>query len=160
METPRYEDRGSILFAGLTARYHHARIEGIPAQWQRFAPHLGKIPEQVGWKSYGICYNFDGTGNFDYMCGVEVAGESPLPAGLTHLPVAAQRYAVFSHRDHISKIGQTWDAIYNEWPKESDRTLIEAPQFESYSDDFNAQTGAGFVEIWIPVHPIHNFLSQ
>ena len=157
MEAPRFEDRGLIFFAGLTARYHHDHVEDIPAQWQRFAPHLGKIPGQVGWKTYGVCFNFDGAGSFDYMCAVEVAGEPPLPSPLTHLPVAAQHYAVFTHRDHISKIGKTWDAIYNEWPKASGRTLIEAPQFESYSEDFNPQTGTGIVEIWIPVH---NFLSQ
>src|ERR1035438_334419 len=78
---------------------------------QRFGPHLGKIPGQVGWASYGVCFNFDGTGNFDYMCAVEVSETLPLPPPLTHLPVAAQRYAVFTHRDHISKIGKTWDAI-------------------------------------------------
>jgi AraC family transcriptional regulator len=153
MDAPRFEDRESFLLAGITARYNHDHIEGIPLQWQRF----GKIPEQIGGIFYGVCYNFDGAGNFDYMCAVEVAGESALPPGLTHLPVAPQHYAVFTHRDHISKIGQTWDAIYNEWPKESGRTLIQAPQFESYSEDFNPQTGTGIVEIWIPVH---NFLSQ
>jgi AraC family transcriptional regulator len=158
MEAPRFEDRGSFLLAGLTGRYHHDHHEGIPAQWQRFGPqHMGKIPGQLGWTSYGVCFNFDGTGNFDYMCAVEVGEALPLPPPLTHLPVAPQHYAVFTHRDHISKIGPTWDAIYNEWPKESGRTLIEAPQFESYSEDFNPQTGTGIVEIWIPVH---NFLSQ
>jgi len=151
METPRYEDRGSILFAGLSGRYHHDRIEGIPAQWQRFGPNLGKIPGQVGWTSYGVCFNFDGTGNFDYICAVEVAADSALPPGLTRLPVEPQRYAVFTHRDHISKIGKTWDAIYNQWPTASGHTLVQAPQFESYSEDFNPQTGTGVVEIWIPI---------
>ena len=44
LEPPRFEDRKAFLLAGLTARYGHGHIEGIPAQWQRFAPHLGKIP--------------------------------------------------------------------------------------------------------------------
>jgi AraC family transcriptional regulator len=151
MDAPRFEDRKSFLLAGLTDRYHHDHVEGIPAQWQRFAPHLGKIPEQVGRTSYGVCFNFDGTGNFDYMCAVEVASESPLPVGLTYLYVLSQRYAVFTHRDHISKIGKTWDAIYNEWPKASGHTLVQAPQFESYGEDFNPQAGTGVVEIWIPI---------
>jgi AraC family transcriptional regulator len=152
MEASRFEDRGLIFFAGLTARYNHGHIEAIPAQWQQFVPHLGQIPGQVGRKTYGVCFNFDGTGNFDYMCAVEVSGESPLPSPLTHLPVAAQHYAVFTHRDHISKIGKTWDAIYNEWPKASGYTLVQAPQFEAYSEDFNPQAETGIVEIWIPGH--------
>ena len=141
-----------MLFAGLTARYHHDRHEGIPAQWQSFGPqYFGKIPGQLGWTSYGICFNFDGTGNFDYMCAVEVGEPLPLPPALAHLPVALQHYAVFTHRDHISTIGKTWDAIYNEWPKASGHALVQAPQFESYSEDFNPQTGTGLVEIWIPI---------
>ena len=68
------------------------------------------------------------------------------------LPVAPQKYAVFTHRDHISKIGQTWNAIYNEYPAESGETLVEAPQFESYPEDFNPQAETGVVEIWIPVY--------
>jgi AraC family transcriptional regulator len=151
MEAPRYEDRGSFLLAGLTGRYHHDHHEGIPEQWQRFGPHLGKIPGQIGSILYGVCFNFDGAGNFDYMCGAEVADGSPLPSGMQHLPIAAQRYAVFTHRDHISKIGNTWDAIYNEWPAASGHALVQAPQFESYSEDFNPQTGTGVVEIWIPI---------
>jgi len=151
LEPPRFEDRKAFLLAGLTARYVHGHIEGIPAQWQRFAPHLGKIPGQVGWTSYGVCFNFDGTGNFDYMCGVEVAEGSPLPSDLTLLPVAEQRYAVFRHRDHISQIGKTWNAIYNEWPASSGHVLVQAPQFEVYGQDFNPQAGTGVVEIRIPI---------
>lgn len=148
----RFEDRNSFLLAGLTGRYNHGHVEGIPAQWQRFAPHMGKIPAQCGWTTYGVCFNFDGAGNFDYMCGVEVAeGSPPLPPELTYLPVPAQHYAVFTHRDHISTIGKTWDAIYNEWPAASGHKLVEAPQFELYGQDFNPQAGTGVVEIWIPV---------
>lgn len=150
MDAPRFEDRKSFLLAGITARYNHDHIEDIPLQWQRF----GKIPEQIGGIFYGVCYNFDGAGNFDYMCAVQVAevsDNSAPPPGLTHLSIAAQRYAVFTHRDHISKIGKTWEAIYNEWPKASGYTLVQAPQFESYSEDFNPQTGMGVVEIWIPI---------
>jgi AraC family transcriptional regulator len=80
-----------------------------------------------------------------------VADGSALPPGLQHLPVAAERYAVFTRRDHISKIRNSWDAIYSEWPAASGHTLVQAPQFESCSEDFNPQTGTGVVEIWIPI---------
>jgi AraC family transcriptional regulator len=124
-------------------------------QWQTFVPHLGKIPAQTGSKTYGVCFNFDGTGNFDYMCAVEVSEAAPLPPPLMHLPVTEQNYAVFTHRGPISEIGKTWDAIYSEWPEKSGDTLVQAPQFESYSEDFNPQAGTGIVEIWIPVKTIH-----
>jgi AraC family transcriptional regulator len=148
---PRFEDRKSFLLAGITERYNNRHIEGIPAQWQRFAPHIGQTAGRVGATTYGVCLNFDGAGNFDYMCGFEISEGSPIPEALTLLTVAEQHYAVFSHRDHISKIGKTWNAIYNEWPPASGRTLLPAPQFEAYGEDFDARTGTGVVEIWMPI---------
>jgi AraC family transcriptional regulator len=152
LESPRFENRNAFLVAGLVERYRMPGIEGIPAQWQRFAPHIGKVPGQVGWTSYGVCFNFHGAGNMDYMCGVEVSevsNDAALPAGLTQLLVEAERYAVFTHRDHISKIGGTWDAILNPWLPTSGYTAAQAPQFETYGPDFDPRTGT--VEIWIPI---------
>jgi AraC family transcriptional regulator len=152
LETPRIEERNSFLLAGLTGHYNLKSMEGIPAQWQRFAPNIGKVPSQVGWTSYGVCFNFDGQGNMDYLCGVEVSDTgSGLPPELTRLPVAAQRYAVFIHRGHISKIGGTWDAILNHWLQASGFTAANAPQFETYGADFDPRSGNGVVEIWIPI---------
>jgi AraC family transcriptional regulator len=127
------------------------QVEGIPAQWQRFAPNIGKIPGQVGWTCYGVCFNFDADANMDYMCGVEVAGSAPLPSGMDRLPIAEHHYAVFSHRDHISKIGSTWDAIFKEWMPKSGYSAAKAPQFETYGPDYDPRSGTGLVEIWIPI---------
>jgi AraC family transcriptional regulator len=151
MEPPHFEDRQSFLLAGLTERYKMPQIEGIPAQWHRFAPHIGKVPGQIGTTTYGVCFNFDAAGGMDYMCGVEIAEGSPLPVGLTQLRIEAQRYAVFHHRDHISTIKKTWDSIFQQWLPGSGHTIAKAPQLETYGDDFNAQTGTGVVAIWIPL---------
>lgn len=151
MDAPRFESRGSFLVAGLTAHYQMPKIEGIPAQWQRFAPKIGKIPGQVGWTTYGICYNMDRSGKMDYMCGVEVSDAAAVPSELSRLQIDAQRYAVFAHRDHITKIKETWDSIFNQWLPGSGEKLVDAPQFETYGEDFNPQTGSGLVEIWIPL---------
>ena len=150
---PRFENRNSFLVAGLKERYHMPQLEGIPAQWQRFEANIGKVPGQIGSSAYGVCFNFDGAGSMDYMCGVEVAGESELPAAFSQLRIAAQRYAVFSHRGHISSIGNTWGAILNQWLPASGHTAVIAPQFEAYGKDFDLHSGGGVVEIWIPIAP-------
>ena len=46
-------------------------------------PYIGNIPGQIGRTAYGVCCNSDEEGNFDYICGVEVADFSELPAELT-----------------------------------------------------------------------------
>ena len=150
LEAPRFEDRKSFLVAGLTDRYNNQSIGGIPAQWQRFAPHIGKIPGQIGWTCYGVCFNFDGAGNMDYLCGVEIAEGSLLPDSLSELRIAKQKYAVFLHRGHISKIKSTWDSICGRWMLESGYKAADRPLFVVYGPDFDPQTGNGGVEIWIP----------
>jgi len=151
MEPIRFEDRRAFLLTGSVVTYQMPNNEGIPTQWDRFAPQLGKIPGQVGWTTYGVCFNFDGKGRMDYMCGVEVSDGSVPPDGLTHLRIEAQRFAVFEHRDHISKIKSTWMAIFNEWAPNAKEKIAPGPQVEVYGNEFNPKTETGLVEIWIPV---------
>jgi AraC family transcriptional regulator len=72
LEPPRFVTRPSFLIAGLGERYGCDDSAAIPSQWQRFIPSLGAIPGQVGRAAYGVNYNGDDDGNFDYLCGVEV----------------------------------------------------------------------------------------
>jgi AraC family transcriptional regulator len=140
-----------MMLAGLVERHHCESSTGIPDQWQRFAPYLGTIPGQVGKVAYGVIYNFDRESNFDYMCGVEVAGSPVLPRGLTTLTVPARKYVVFTHRGHIAGIRSTFAAIWSTWFPGSGHKPVEAPTFERYGPEFNPNTGMGGVEIWIPI---------
>jgi AraC family transcriptional regulator len=79
LEPPRFERGKALLVAGLKGHYRLQQGEGIPAQWQRFVPYLGTLPGQAGRKTYGVCYNADETGSFDYLCGVEVTSLVGLP---------------------------------------------------------------------------------
>jgi AraC family transcriptional regulator len=151
LEPPRFETLKPMLFAGLVERYDCQSPAGIPNQWQRFAPFLGNIPRQVGKIAYGVIYNFDGDGHFDYLCGVEVAAAGDLPKGITSLPVPAQKYAVFTHRGHIAGIRATISAIWSKWLPESGHESVNAPSFERYGPEFDPQTGLGGFEIWVPV---------
>jgi len=64
---PRFENGKPLLVAGLGERYTCETSAGIPALWQRFQPHIGNIPGQVGGTAYGVCCNTDDAGNFDYI---------------------------------------------------------------------------------------------
>jgi AraC family transcriptional regulator len=151
LEAPRLEDGRALLIAGLGGRYTFETNEGIPAQWQRFGPYIGTIPGQVGWTTYGVCCNTDDAGSFEYICGVEVSDFSDLPEELSRIRLPAQRYAVFSHRGHISTIRSTVYTIWNKWLPESGLAVADAPDFERYDDRFDPKSGSGVVEIWIPM---------
>jgi AraC family transcriptional regulator len=148
---PRFEDGQTLLIAGLGARYDNQTMAGIPAQWQRFAPHLGHIPGQQGPATYGVVCNGDGEGNIDYIAGVAVADFQDLPADFARIRIPACRYAVFTHAGHISTIRQTWNTIWGQWLPGSGLEAADAPDFERYGESFDPQTGAGGFEIWLPV---------
>ena len=148
---PRFESRNAFLVAGLSARYDYETCGGgIPAQWQRFAPYIGNVPGQIGTDAYGVRYNSDDSG-LDYACGVEVRDFAQLPPDLSRVRVPANRYAVFTHSGHVSTIRSTWFAIWNRWLPKSGHQLADAPDFERYDSRFDARTGAGEVEIWVPL---------
>ena len=151
LETPLIEQKRGLLIAGLSAPLSRQNTAGIPAQWQRFSPYLGRIPGQVGQDAYGVVLNADSTGNMEYLCGVEVDSFARCPSELRQLEVKPRQYAVFQHRGHISAIGQTWNAIWNDWLPGSGHQAADAPVIEHYTPAFNPQTGNGGLSLWVPI---------
>jgi AraC family transcriptional regulator len=148
---PRFEQAQAKLIAGFAERFQCENAAGIPALWQRFQPHIGHLPHEVAHATYGICYNTDDAGNMDYIAGSEVTDYSDLPAEFQRLRVAAQRYAVFTHKDHVTTIRSTMHTIFSEWLPSSGHRLADAPVLERYDGRFNPRTGMGGFEIWVPL---------
>jgi AraC family transcriptional regulator len=152
LEPPRFENGKSLVIAGLRSHYAAAPWEGVPAQWQRFQSHLGKIPGQVGRTTYGLCFLLPN--GVDYLSGVEVSGSSGLPGEFTSVSVPAQRYAVFPHREHVSKLHNTCE-MASKWLAGSAHEVAEAAGapdfFERYGENFDPRAGMGDIEIWIPI---------
>jgi AraC family transcriptional regulator len=151
LESPRFEQGREMLIAGFNATYTFETRVNIPKQWERFAPHIGKVPGQVGKSSYGVCWNFKPGCGFDYLTGVEVGDSSKLPADFSQIRISPQRYAVFTHRKHFSSIPKTIEAIWNKWLPNSGYTPAESPSFERYTEEYDPKTGTGGTEIWVPI---------
>ena len=143
---PRIVGRPAQKIVGVSEDYTMETRVRIPAQWDRTAEEFGAT--MCGGETYGVCYGFDGT-SFQYLVGIaaERSGDRDWP-DLVDLPAA--RYAVFDHDGHISRIPDTWTAIFESWAPTSGKQLAEAPQFELYAADFDP-AGSGGVSIWIPV---------
>jgi AraC family transcriptional regulator len=149
LDPPRYETGPVLLIAGLGGRFTVETSRTIPDLWQRFSPYIGTVPGQIGFTTYGVCHNGDGSGNFDYIAGVEVANFDGIPAEFSRIRLAERRYAVFTHRGHIVGLRATVDAVWNSWLPASGHTLADAPDFERYGETFRPETGP--VEIWLPI---------
>jgi AraC family transcriptional regulator len=151
LAAPRFDSSRTLLIAGLGERYTFETNQGIPCQWQRFRPYIGNIPGQIGGTTYGVCCNSDGTGHFEYVAGVEVASFTGLPRELSRIRIPEQRYAVFTHRGHASTMRSTVYTIWNKWLPASDYKVADAPDFERYDESFDARSGLGTIEIWLPI---------
>jgi len=85
------------------------------------------------------------------VAGVEVTDFSDLPREFQSVRIPEQKYAVFTHAEHISTIRRTVNTIWNHWLPGSDMKAADAPNFERYDEKFDPVTGNGGLEIWIPV---------
>jgi AraC family transcriptional regulator len=151
LKPPRFETGKPLLVAGIGERYNCEGSAAIPSQWQRFHQCVDNIPDRVGKVAYGVCCNGDDSGNFDYIAGVEVSDFSDLPREFSRVRIPAQKYAVFTHLEHISTIRRTINTIWNHWLPASGMKAADAPSFERYDEKFDPVTGNGGLEIWVPV---------
>ena len=148
---PRMVDGGPLLNAGLKEHIRFDNLAALPSLWNRFRPHLGTVPGQIGNVAYGVCFNTDEAEGFDYIAGVEVSDAAALPEEFAALRLTPQRYAVFTHALHISAVRGTFMAIFNDWLPASGLQSADAAVFERYGEQFDAKTGLGGFEIWVPL---------
>jgi AraC family transcriptional regulator len=148
---PRLVAAPEIRAVGLQAHYSYDATTGIPGQWQRFMSFAAAIAQRRPGIPIGSASNVDADGNFDYLCAVEVAAFSTMPADCVRVSIPAHRYAIFEHRDHISTIQQTYAAIWDEWLPAHQLLCSDAPSIERHQETFDPRTGDGGVDIWIPV---------
>jgi AraC family transcriptional regulator len=152
LEPPRVENGKELFIAGLRERPE--TNASVPEQWQRAMAY--QISNQVGRAAYGLSFKaLSDTDMFEYLAGVEVSDFSGLPSELSRVTIRPQKYAVFTHRGHVSKLWHTCDRI-GKWLPESGYEHADADAgapdfFERYGEDFDPQTGMGGIEVWVPV---------
>ena len=115
---PMFSNRRPLRVAGVGVHYAEQSSEAFAKQWESFAPMIGKMPGQIGTQAYGVVTgSFGGADGFEYITGVEVSSFDHVPSKFRRLTIPAQRYAVFVHDGHVSKIRDTMYTIKKEWPE-------------------------------------------
>jgi AraC family transcriptional regulator len=151
LEAPRVENSRPMLIAGLPSHFADEPWNGTPELWQRFAPYLGKIPGQVGRTAYGLCFLLPN--GVDYLTGVEASGLAGIPSDFATVSIPAQKYLMFPHSEHVSKLHFTCEGISG-WLPTSGFEATKSPGapgfFERYTEEFDPRTGMGSIEVWIP----------
>ena len=152
---PHIVEMPTLQIVGLSGRFTPGSTLKIGALWERFAPRIDQVPHRRGQETYGVCLDPTSTPGgemeFTYLAGVAVERLDLLPTGMVATSVAASRYAVFTHRGHISRIGVTLKAIWAEWLPASSVRPIAAADFEYYDHRFDPRTGDGEVDVYVPI---------
>jgi|SRR5476651_477370 len=147
----RIESLGELKFIGLREHVKFSQMQNIASQWQRFMQHYVQIEDKAHPIPAGVSTNLDEEGNFDYVCAVQVKRFGAIPKDLIQLTVPPQTYAVFRHDGHVSEIGDTFRAIWNDWIPEPGKTIADGASIERHMETFDTRTGFGGVEIYVPI---------
>ena len=148
-QTLRIETSKALTLAGRKGTFDIGPSPGIKDLWQSLMTDFGKIEGQVGFHAYGVCFNFDGRGQMDYLAAVQVANAGAVPGYLHTMIIPARKVAVFTHQGDVEKLSETWGKIFAEWMPDAKRKAADGPQFERY--DFTDGEDNGAVDIHIPV---------
>ncbi len=151
MEKPKVQMSPAITFAGRNGTFAIGPSPGIKDLWENFMTDFGRIEGQIGLKAYGICHNFDGKGQMDYLAAVEVKDEGQVPGYLFTLTVPARKVAVFQHVGPLEKISESWGWIFSDGLPKAALTVAPGPQFEVYPADLGVAGATAPIEIHIPV---------
>ena len=152
LNAPRIEEGRPMLIVGLQERFSEdTESTGIPMLWQQFGAHADTLPNVIDGANYGVCSNVDAECAFDYLAGIEVSDDEGVAPEFARIALAAQRYAVFTHDGHISTIKAVYNTIWGHWMPSSGHTGAAAPTLERYGNEFDAATGMGGFELWLPI---------
>lgn len=149
--TPRIETASALVLAGRNGTFAIGPSPGIKDLWSIFMQDFGKIEGQIGLKTYGVCHNFDGKGQMDYLAAVAVADEGQVAGYLFTLTIPKRKVAVFIHDGPLQTISETWSLIFSDGLPKADLNVAPGPQFEVYPEDVGLDDATGKIEVHIPV---------
>ena len=144
LQAPRFETGKPLLVAGLGERYtcetgaaHSRPVAALsPIGGRTFPAGSGRWPTASA-----------ATATTPAISTTSPASKCPdfsdLPREFSRVRIPEQKYAVFTHRDHISTIRRTINTIWNHWLPASGLKAADAPNFERYDENFDPLTGNG-----------------
>lgn len=150
LATPRIERPGRILTVGLAQTFSHENNHTIGQLWQRFMPYQPRIPHLVSFDTFGVV-RARNEEEFDYVASMEVSSFLGTPPELQRVEIPPQKYLVFDHHDHISRLHNTIHTIINQWLPESEYTMSNSIHFARIRGELNIDTGLGDISVWVPV---------
>ncbi len=159
MQSPKIITKDTFRVLGVLCR-STMNDNTIPALWDKFHQICGDIPGVIQpGAALGICYadeDVEMTPDtpFNYLAGMEVSMDTPVPAGMVDKVVPAAEYAVFEHIGSLDTLHDTYSSIYGEWLPASNYERFGDIDFELYDERFRYGEAESVMEIWVPVKKV------
>ena len=120
-----------------------------PALFESFIPRVSELPAGSCSNGFYGVSKMVNTEDLDYWAAVEMTEGSSIPEGMECVDIPSGEYAKCAV-PNMEKLGETYMYIYDEWPKNQTKYVMDgySPSFELYPA--NWQHGASF-EIYAPV---------
>lgn len=125
----------------------------IPSLWDDFIPRIGEIKNSiVPMRTLGLCEIIENSSDsFTYICCKEVENFDIIPDGMVAKIVPSSKYAVFTHKGSVDKLGETYEYIYGIWLSKSGFEINGLKHdFEVYDERFD-NTESSEMDIYIPI---------
>lgn len=149
---PRIVAEARIMAVGMTERIAPASAAAaIPALWRRFEPFMSAVDRPKRTTPISITRDIDDEGRYDYVAALEVEKFCDVAPELVAVDIPASTYAVFVHKGHVSRIPESYFAIWDDALPASGRTASDGPVLERHRPSFDPRTGEGGVDIWVPL---------
>ncbi len=148
IDPPEIRERDGFRVVGMSLRSNVENTAAIPPLWQEFTQKEADVPGAKLGTAYGVCHSADEAGNFTYMAAIEATGDME---GMEVVKIPGGKYAVFTHRGHISDFPKMVYTVWNKGLPDAGLEPTMEPDFELYDDRFDPKTGRGEVELWIPI---------
>ena len=116
LEAPRFENAEPLRIAGLREHFTPETMKTSQSYGGALVLISATSPDKWATRLMACGFNALSPDGVDYLVGVEVSNSSDRPGDFSFANIPAQKYAVFSHREHVSKIYQTLDAIDKWFP--------------------------------------------
>ncbi len=129
--------------------------------WNNFVPRISEIKNRKKEvASYSICEvnpefdinKFTEETESNELVGVEAQSFKDVPNGMVMRVIKEGKYAVFTHKGTIDKIGLTYDYIWRTWILSSKFEVDLRDDFELYDEDFlGPDSEESRMYIYIPI---------
>ncbi len=165
---PTILDLPAFAIAGLSARFIAAtspdsnNMQVIPPLWGQFMARQGEVrslgcaPEAgTFWAACRCLPPEDRTreDELEYIAGVKIAGDPPLPADMVRWEIPARTFARFTHRGRIENFGETLGYIYGAWLPRSAYVPTMEVELELYDERFDINSDDSEIDYYVGIAP-------